>query len=86
MHGSLAAKVIPSDAVVRAELPTRFDPSTVGGLTALNAEITRQASMVAYVDDFKLMLVITLVCIPMLLFLRKPRRAASAEPIHAAVD
>jgi len=86
MHGSLAAKVVPSDAVVRAELPTRFDPSTVGGLTALNAEITRQASMVAYVDDFKLMLVITLVCIPMLLFLRKPRRAASAEPIHAAVD
>jgi len=86
MHGSLAAKLIPSDAVVRAELPPMFDPSTVGGLTALNTEITRQASMVAYIDDFKLMLIITLICIPMLLFLRKPRRAANAEPIHAAVE
>ena len=37
-------------------------------------------------DDFKLMLIITLVCIPMLLFLRKPRRAANAEPLHAAVE
>jgi len=86
MHGSLAAKIIPSDAAVRAELPPMFDTSTVGGLTALNAEITRQASMVAYVDDFKLMLIITLICIPMLLFLRKPRRAADAEPLHAAVE
>jgi DHA2 family multidrug resistance protein len=86
MHGSLAAKIIPSDAVLRSDLPPMFDPSTVGGLTALNAEVTRQASMVAYIDDFKLMLIITLVCIPMLLFLRKPRRAANAEPLHAAVD
>jgi DHA2 family multidrug resistance protein len=42
--------------------------------------------MVAYVDDFRLMFVITIACMPMLLFMRKPRRAAGAEPIHAAAE
>jgi DHA2 family multidrug resistance protein len=62
-----------------------FDPSTTAGITALNAEVTRQASMVAYVDDFKLMFIITIACIPMLLLMRKPRRAGG-EPLHAVVD
>jgi DHA2 family multidrug resistance protein len=86
MHGSLAAKIIPSDATVRAGLPSMFDPSTVGGLTALNAELTRQATMVAYVDDFRLMFFMTLICIPMLLIMRKPRRAAGAEPLNVAAE
>ena len=86
MHGSLAAKIIPTDAVVRTGLPSMFDPSTTGGLTALNAELTRQATMVAYVDDFRLMFFMTLICIPMLLFMRKPRRAAGAEPINVPAE
>ena len=56
------------------------------GQAALDAEVTRQAVIIAYVDDFRLMFVITIACMPMLLFMRKPRRAAGAEPIHAAVD
>ena len=82
MHASLAAKVIPSDAAVRAALPSMFDPSTPAGITALNAEITRQATMVAYVDDFRLMFFMTIICMPMLLFMRKSTRAAGAEPFH----
>ncbi len=86
MHGFLAAKVIPTDPTVAAALPRVFDPASVGGLMALNAEITRQSAMVAYVDDFRLMFFITIACMPMLLFMRKPRRAAGAEPLHAAID
>src|SRR5882757_1117397 len=44
MHSSLAARIIPSDAVVRSTMPRMFDPSTAAGITALNAEVTRQAS------------------------------------------
>jgi DHA2 family multidrug resistance protein len=88
MHSSLAAGIDPSNAVVRASLPTMFDPSTAAGITSLNGEITRQATMVAYVDDFRLMLVITLICIPMLLIMRKPRAATGGdvggEALHAA--
>ena len=85
MHESLAGKIIPSDAVVRANLPRMLDPSTAAGITSLNAEITRQASMVAYVDNFRLMFVITIACMPMLLLMRKPRQAGG-EPLHAIVD
>ena len=86
MHASLAARVIPSDAAVRAGLPSLFDPSTAAGISALNAEITRQAAMVAYVDDFRLMFVITIACMPMLLFMRKARRAPGAEPINVVAE
>jgi DHA2 family multidrug resistance protein len=85
MHASLAAKVIPSDQMMRATLPRMLDPSTTAGITSLNAEITRQASMVAYVDDFRLMLIITIACMPMLLLMRKPR-PVGGEPLHAIVD
>jgi DHA2 family multidrug resistance protein len=55
------------------------------GASLLNNEITRQGSMVAYVDDFRLMFLITIACMPMLLLMRKPRRAGG-EPLHAAID
>jgi DHA2 family multidrug resistance protein len=83
MHASLAAKVDPSNPVVRADLAGML--SSIPGLEALNGELTRQATMVAYVDDFRLMFVITLACMPMLLLMRKPRRVGG-EPMHAAID
>jgi DHA2 family multidrug resistance protein len=83
MHASLAAKVDPSNPVVRADLAGML--SSIPGLEALNGELTRQATMVAYVDDFRLMFVITLACMPMLLLMRKPHRVGG-EPMHAAID
>jgi DHA2 family multidrug resistance protein len=85
MHASLAGRLDPADPVVRSGLPGFFDLHTAAGRLALNAEITRQANMVAYVDDFKLMFIITIACMPMLLLMRRPRRAG-AEPVHAAVE
>ncbi|MDB5466692.1 MAG: Disulfide bond formation protein DsbA, partial [Phenylobacterium sp.] len=40
---------------------------------------------IAYIDDFKLMFIITIACMPMLLLMRTPKRTGG-EPIHAAVD
>jgi DHA2 family multidrug resistance protein len=85
VHASLAGNLVASDAVVRAELPRMLDPATTAGITSLNGEITRQASMVAYVDDFRLMFIITIACMPMLLLMRRPRQAGG-EPLHAAID
>jgi DHA2 family multidrug resistance protein len=85
MHASIAGRLDPADPVVTSGLPAMFDLHTAAGRLALNAEITRQANMVAYVDDFKLMFFITIACMPMLLLMRRPRRAG-AEPVHAAVE
>ena len=86
MHSSMVGRVIPSDPTFRAAIPAGLNPATTTGAMALNNEITRQSSMVAYVNDFHLMFYITLVCIPMLLLLRTPKRQAGGEPVHVAVD
>ena len=87
MHASLAAHITPENAVVRASLPNIFDGAS-GALEALNAEITRQATMVAYVNDFRLMVVVGLCCAPLVLLLRTPRagRAIDQTPEDAPVE
>ncbi|EMD83432.1 MDR family MFS transporter [Pacificimonas flava] len=52
---------------------------TDSALSAANAEVTRQAMMVAYLDDFHLMMWITLLSIPFVLLLKRPP-AFSAPP------
>jgi len=58
------------------------------GMAMLNGEITRQAAMISYVGDFKLMLVLTLLVIPLLALIRPPRKKSGAAqaPVHAAAD
>jgi DHA2 family multidrug resistance protein len=50
-------------------------------LTELNAAVTQQAAMIAYDDDFKLLLVLSLATVPLVFLLRKGGRAAPREPI-----
>jgi len=51
-------------------------------MAALNAEVTWQAAMVAYIGDFKLLMLIALATLPLLLLLREARR----QPVPAAAD
>jgi DHA2 family multidrug resistance protein len=84
MHASLAAHVNLDDPVVRAGLPAAISPDTPQGAMLLNEEITRQATMVAYVDNFRLMAIIAAAGLPVLLLLRSRRRVA--EPLPATPE
>jgi DHA2 family multidrug resistance protein len=46
----------------------------------LDQEITRQAQIIAYIDDFKLMLVLAIVVLPLVLLTRPPPSAAKTTP------
>jgi DHA2 family multidrug resistance protein len=48
-------------------------------MAALNGEITRQASMIAYVDDFQLMLILTVLAIPLLLLIKVPKKQKATQ-------
>jgi len=50
------------------------------GIAALNREVTRQAAMIGYIDDFALMLMVILASLPLLLLVRGPRREPAAAP------
>jgi DHA2 family multidrug resistance protein len=56
------------------------------GLAALDAEINRQAAVIAYLDDFTFMKWITLATIPLILVLRPVRHAPTPEEEAAALE
>jgi DHA2 family multidrug resistance protein len=64
-----------------------FDVRTPGGAALLDAAVTQQAAMIAYIDDFWFMLLLTLLVIPLLLLIRTPKRGPSSDiEAHSAVD
>jgi DHA2 family multidrug resistance protein len=82
MHTALAAHITPGGQALR-DLPFAQSLHGAHGAVAMNAEVTRQATMIAYVDDFRLMVAMGLICIPLLLLLR-PKRPGAA--VRAAAD
>jgi MFS transporter, DHA2 family, multidrug resistance protein len=57
------------------------DFNTSRGLEMLSGQLNRQAEMVAYIDDFHLMLMMSFVIIPLLLLMKgRPRKAAARAP------
>jgi DHA2 family multidrug resistance protein len=82
VHSHLVEGLRPDNPLAQAPyLAAPYSLSTPGGIAALNAEVTRQAAMVAYIDDFRLMMLIALATLPVLLLLRGARR-----PMTAAAD
>ena len=45
----------------------------------VNLEVNRQAAMIAYLDDFKLMMIMLIIVSPLVFFL-KPGKAAPGQP------
>ena len=84
MHAQLAEQLQPFGGHLQAKLP--FDIGTIHGLAMLNAEVTRQATMIAYNNDFKLLLVLTVVVAPLLLLLRKPKAGSAPDAVAVMAD
>jgi DHA2 family multidrug resistance protein len=73
VHSRLIEQLRPDNPLARLpHMAAPFSLTDPSGIAALNAEATRQAAMVAYIDNFKLMMVIVIVGLPLLLLLRRP--------------
>ena len=85
VHSRLVEGLRPDNPLAQAPyLPAPFSLVTPSGVAALNAEVTRQAAMVAYLDAFKLMMIIVILALPFLLLVRRQQpvtamRAAAAD-------
>ncbi len=91
VHSSLIEGLRPDNPLMQSHfLGPLFSLSAPSGIAALNAEVTRQAAMISYNDDFALMMVVVLLSLPMLLLVRVsgPERpaAAAVQPAVAAAD
>ena len=79
VHSRLIENLRPDNPLAQAPLLAQpFSLTTPSGIAALNAEVTRQAAMVAYINDYALMMLIVLMLIPLLLFVRRQRPALRA--------
>jgi DHA2 family multidrug resistance protein len=79
-HASLGAQVTYANPALGS---AGYNLATSAGLAALNGEVTKQASMIAYVDDYWLMMILTFAVIPLLLLVRKPKGAPGSSPSPA---
>ena len=88
-HAEIVANsVTPFNQALHNGGPARFwDPLNPLGAALLDNEITRQAMTIAYVDDFKLMLVLSVAALPLVVLVRSPShtKKTQAEPSHDAV-
>jgi MFS transporter, DHA2 family, multidrug resistance protein len=87
-HQAIAANVTPyNQSLWDPSVSAMWNLHTTQGLAAINAEVTQQASMIAYLQCFTLMAAVCVVMIPMLLIMRhvrqQPGRGGAA---HAAMD
>jgi len=86
-HAALAGYLNPFSLPLRyAAEQGVYDFATPQGLIALNAEATRQAALLAYLQDFRLMMWVALAAVPLIALLRAPSKKIPAAEVAAAVD
>ena len=79
-HQDLASN-LTSEAMSSVDLSMlqRFGMAADTVLTMIDGEVNRQAAMIAYLDDFYAMAVVTALSVPLVFFLRRPPRPVPGE-------
>jgi DHA2 family multidrug resistance protein len=92
LHSELGSYVNPFNRSLQVggAVSKFLDPHTSGGAQLLNAMVNNQAQIIAYNDDYKLMMLSTLPTILLLFVMRRPNAAPKAaasgdDHAHAAV-
>ena len=86
-HASLTEHInIANPALHDPAIASVYNLGTSTGMAALNGEITRQASMIAYLDDFWMMMWLTILVLPLLLLIKPPKKNAPVVVDHAAME
>jgi DHA2 family multidrug resistance protein len=86
VHSALVEHVTPFNRMLQSGSAYLFwNSATQLGLGALNDEVTRQATIIAYMDDFKLMLWVSIPAVLLVFLMRRPPNSAPSPGDHAAV-
>src|SRR5690348_8980480 len=85
MHARLTEQVTPfNNALQMPDVASVLNLATDAGRALLDQIVTQQAAMIAYLNDFKLLMVLTLAMIPLVLIIGTARPGAAEEP--AVID
>jgi DHA2 family multidrug resistance protein len=80
-HADLAAHITPySNPLMDASIAQRLGQFGDSAMAMLDAEINRQALMIAYIDDFHAMMLVTVASMPLVWLLRKVKKGKAVKP------
>jgi MFS transporter, DHA2 family, multidrug resistance protein len=84
-HAELAERLTPTSQAVADQLPGLLtgSPQIVA---IVNSLVQQQAAMLSYLDDFWLMMLLSVASIPLILLLRGPRKAAPKTAEQQALE
>ncbi|HEY6869534.1 MAG TPA: DHA2 family efflux MFS transporter permease subunit [Novosphingobium sp.] len=83
-HSDLAAHITPYNLAADPSLLNGFGSIGQDVMAMADGMITRQATMIAFLDDFQLMFLLSLAILPMVLFARRGARLRPGERIEIA--
>jgi DHA2 family multidrug resistance protein len=88
LHAEIGASVNPFNRALQdgGAVQQHLDPATRHGAAMLDHLINQQAQIIAYIDDYKLMIFTTLPALLLLFLMRRPRQASRAAESHAAME
>jgi DHA2 family multidrug resistance protein len=88
LHESIGASVTPFNRALQdgGAVQRMWDPATRHGAAVLDHIVNQQAQIIAYIDDYKMMIFTTLPSLLLLFLMRRPLRLAKPSAEHAALD
>ncbi|MGI8526840.1 MAG: DHA2 family efflux MFS transporter permease subunit [Pseudolabrys sp.] len=90
MHERLGESVTPfNQALQMPDVASVLNMGTDAGRAMMDAIVTKQAAVIAYANDFKLMMVLTIIVMPLVFVIgksRTPQQQGGGAPAHAAID
>jgi DHA2 family multidrug resistance protein len=83
-HANLVEYINPFNPMLHVHAVLQmFNPLKAAGRAALDGMINNQATVISYMDDFKLMMIMSLAAMPLVFLLRKAAQPAKVD--HSAV-
>ena len=82
-HADLASHIKDQNLPADPNLLQALGGAGDAVMAMIDGEVNRQALMIAYLDDFWLMAIVTALAIPLVLLLRKPKGPVVNDPAAA---
>jgi DHA2 family multidrug resistance protein len=80
-HADMASNIGSEVPIAAVSLLQSLGIPGGAALAFINAEVTRQAVFIAYLDDFKLMMIVTFAVLPLLLLMKKSGQSGGQRPV-----
>ena len=86
MHARLAAQVTPfNDALQFPDVHAILNMATQQGRALMNVIVTQQATLIGYLNDYKLLMILTFAVIPLIFIISTTKKNPSEEDLEESI-